>query len=44
MIDDTEKRNCAFHDIANYALKKGMYDETFRERLQDAFFTYIRYN
>ena len=40
MIDDTEKRNCAFHDIANYALKKGMSDEEFREKLQDAFFTH----
>ena len=40
MIDDTEKRNCAFHDIANYALKKGMSDEEFRKKLQDAFFTH----
>ena len=40
IIDDPEKRNCAFHDISNYMLKKGMLDEEFREQLQDAFFTH----
>ena len=33
-------RNCAFHDISNYMLKKGQLDEDFREQLQDAFFTH----
>ncbi len=40
VIDNTEKRNCAFHDIANYSLKKGMSDEEFRKKLQGAFFAH----
>ena len=37
-IEDTEMRNCAFHDIANYSIPIGLSADEFRIKLKEAFF------
>lgn len=39
-IQDSEMRNCAFHDLQNYSLKTGLGDDEFIKSLRTAFFTH----
>ena len=38
VIENTEMRNCAFHDIANYSIPMGLSADEFHSRLKKSFF------